>query len=870
MPGVRLGNFEIEALIGHGGSAQVYRARRLGDFAQTVAIKVIAQAAPTYRDHFQRERKILASMEHPRIARLIDGGMTPQGLLYMVMEYVDGAHLIEYAQNQRLGLLARLALFRQVCEAVSYAHLHLIVHRDIKPANIRVTAQGEVKLLDFGVAKLLEAERRGDDYDTATVLTPEFAAPEQMFGAQVTVATDVYALGGVLYQLLVGAPPFDTRGMPLHVAIDTVLHSDVTLPSSAATKHEGPVAAKLLRGDLDAIVMRAMRRKPEDRYASARELSDDIQRYVEHQPVLARRGKTLYLLSRVLRRHRVGFAAAAVSLGAIVVGLVVALGQAERAREAAAQAKAQAARAERTKQLLLSLFGEQDAFNRAAANARQPAALVANGLIAADRDLVDEPLVRADFLHDVGVLQVGLGDYQHGCETLTRAARERAGVHGSDSLQHAESLYEQTSCLMRQGKTEDARGAAAEVHTLLARRGQPWHPLGVMLTLEFAIIDVSGPQAAQVLSQAREAFTRASADEQIPQDARWVRMASLYAGVLEQARQDADAIAAAQEAIRRAEVVQGPDGALLISPSRLLAVLYRRTSDFDRALASADRGVRLARLHFGGSHESVTDLERVRADTLQDLGRLNDAAEGMRRAVASLSSDSTEQLRMGLLKDLGQLELMRGRANEAEGALSEAYMLARKVTGDENGYTWFVAGQWGKALAAQGRLRQAESIQREAVSQMVRIIGAAAYRNALVLEPLAETLSLQGAHVEAIRCAREALALSERQYSPGHRITYSYRHTLAAALEASGTAEALHEAEQILDKAIADIPRSTDASNRVVLADMLYVRGRLHRRARQFDAASRDLEQALALMQNTGAAKSDVIATELARAHQRI
>jgi tetratricopeptide (TPR) repeat protein len=266
----------------------------------------------------------------------------------------------------------------------------------------------------------------------------------------------------------------------------------------------------------------------------------------------------------------------------------------------------------------------------------------------------------------------------------------------------------------------------------------------------------------------------------------------------------------------------------------------------------------------------VTDLERVRADTLQDLGRLNDAAEGMRRAVASLSSDSTEQLRMGLLKDLGQLELMRGRANEAEGALSEAYMLARKVTGDENGYTWFVAGQWGKALAAQGRLRQAESIQREAVSQMVRIIGAAAYRNALVLEPLAETLSLQGAHVEAIRCAREALALSGRQYSPGHRITYSYRHTLAAALEASGTAEALHEAEQILDKAIADIPRSTDASNRVVLADMLYVRGRLHRRARQFDAASRDLEQALALMQNTGAAKSDVIATELARARQRI
>ncbi|HKY93179.1 MAG TPA: protein kinase [Nevskiaceae bacterium] len=323
-PGALLGAFRIDHLIGRGGMAEVFRARRVGDFEQIVAVKLIHTAAQDRIEYFQRERRIVAAMEHPGIARLIDGGVATDGRPYMVMEYVEGTDLVVHAQAHALDLQQRLALFQKVCEAVSFAHEHAVIHRDLKPGNIRVTPGGQVKLLDFGVAKLLEPDRRTDALETATVLTPEFAAPEQLYGEPVTPATDVYALGVVLYLLLAGAPPFETRGQPLHLAIDRLLRSDPPPPSGmAASLPQPPIPPRQLRGDLDAIVARAMARKPLDRYPTVRALSDDLARHLAHEPIEARRGSRRYAAGRFLVRHRSLLAAAGLSwaVGALLVFL---------------------------------------------------------------------------------------------------------------------------------------------------------------------------------------------------------------------------------------------------------------------------------------------------------------------------------------------------------------------------------------------------------------------------------------------------------------------------------------------------------------------------------------------------------------------
>lgn len=335
----RIGAFRITRLVGRGGMGAVYEAMRDdAQFEQRVAIKIIKRGTDTdfARDRFRRERHILAGLEHPHIARLLDGGSTEDGLPYFVMEFVEGESITSYCRRHKLSLIARLKLFRRVCSAVQYAHQKLVVHRDIKPGNILVTEDGTPKLLDFGIAKLLAHEPGEAITQTETALrmmTPDYASPEQVRGLAITTATDVYSLGAVLYELLTGCRPhqFNTHSL---LEIERVICDTETEEPSRAVKRlmDAPAGlARRLAGDLDKIVMMSLRKEPERRYQSVEQFSEDIRRHLEGRPVIARKDTVSYRASKFIQRHKLGMAATLLVILSLIGGIVATSWQARRA-----------------------------------------------------------------------------------------------------------------------------------------------------------------------------------------------------------------------------------------------------------------------------------------------------------------------------------------------------------------------------------------------------------------------------------------------------------------------------------------------------------------------------------------------------------
>jgi eukaryotic-like serine/threonine-protein kinase len=363
-PGTLVGPYRLISLIGEGGMGSVWLAERAdSEYQRSVALKLPHVTSKAGLDErMRRERDILASLEHPGIARMYDGGISADSRPFMAMEYVDGVDLLSYCSERHASLKERLELFLQVCAAVSYAHAHLVVHRDLKPANIMVTAAGQVKLLDFGIAKILEPEVIGDA--TRTVhFSPPYAAPEQLVGLPITTATDVYALGVLLFQLLSGRLPWHISELPLAAALRAMetqapqLSAVIAHQERQTTGHTPAappcVAAGQVRGDLDAIVARALRRESASRYPDARILGEEISRYLRHEPVQARAGAWAYVLRRFLRRNWLPLSAVTAVCLALSVGFAVALWQARRA-------EVQAGRAMATKDFLVGLFRASD------------------------------------------------------------------------------------------------------------------------------------------------------------------------------------------------------------------------------------------------------------------------------------------------------------------------------------------------------------------------------------------------------------------------------------------------------------------------------------------------------------------------------
>ncbi len=404
--GARIGAFIIERLVGRGGMGEVYLAHRTdADFSQKVALKLIRPEAVGRMGHFENERRILAGLEHPGIARLIDGGLAPDGRPYMAMEFVEGRDLISYAKELNLSLDKRLQLFQQICEAVDFAHRNLIVHRDLKPANILVDSEGHARLLDFGIAKLADD---GGGVMTQALLTPEYAAPEQLEGGAITMATDVFALGVVLYELLVGVRPWSLSGSALPASMKRRFDTEATAPSRATSSAES-IPAKYLQGDLDAIVLKALRQEPGKRYQSAAELWADIKRHLRREPVLARGDARGYRVRRFISRHKVGVAAVAAVFVALSVGLGGVLWQAHKTALERDQVLMEVRRTEAVKNYLLLMF-------RTAGENQGNESTTAKEVLDQSAQHVseqyrDQPQTHAEIVQALGALYLYMNDY---------------------------------------------------------------------------------------------------------------------------------------------------------------------------------------------------------------------------------------------------------------------------------------------------------------------------------------------------------------------------------------------------------------------------------------------------------------------------
>lgn len=344
--GTALGRWRILRLVGRGGMSEVYEAERAsGDFEQRAAVKVTqAKIADAQLERFNAERQLLARFDHPGIARVLDGGLASDGRPFFVMEYIDGLAIDSYCDAESAPLLRRLQLFLQVCDAVAYAHRHLVVHRDIKPANVLIDRDGRARLLDFGIAKPLDIGLRQNGaapLSTLTLLTPEYAAPEQLAGEPVTTATDVYALGVLLFELLTGRRPWLLESQPLFRVMQTVLERSAPRPSETARETPTrPIASRALEGDLDAIIAKCLRREPNHRYVTVEALKLDIERSLRKEPVCARGDAPLYTLGRFIRRHRWAVASGMTIALLLIGGIVTTTWQARRAEREAARATA--------------------------------------------------------------------------------------------------------------------------------------------------------------------------------------------------------------------------------------------------------------------------------------------------------------------------------------------------------------------------------------------------------------------------------------------------------------------------------------------------------------------------------------------------
>jgi len=408
----RYGPFLAERLLGHGGMGAVWLARRTeGGFEQHVALKLVAGhlAGDFFAERFRAERQILAGLEHPNIARLIDGGVAEDGTSWLAMEYVDGQELDAYCEARKLGVRERLDLFRQVCAAVSHAHRNLVVHRDLKPANILVTAEGQPKLLDFGTAKLLSpgAEATMTGY---AMFTPRYASPEQLRGDMVTTASDVYSLGMVLYELLTGLPPWGKQRTTLEELRRGVEEQEPRRPSEAC-----PARRAELQGDLDTIVGKALHWDPLQRYQSVDQLSDDLRRYLIGATVSARPSTFGYRASKFIRRYRVGVAAGVLSVALLTGATVVSIHQARLAHEEADKARRVSAFVKKT---LLSTTPNWFGTNSKSASVTD---LLDGAARRVSQDLGSEPASEADMRLTLGRAYSMLGQHAKAQEQEERA-----------------------------------------------------------------------------------------------------------------------------------------------------------------------------------------------------------------------------------------------------------------------------------------------------------------------------------------------------------------------------------------------------------------------------------------------------------------
>ena len=784
--GSRVGPYRILELVGSGGMGAVYLAEREGPHKR-VALKLIHAGMGTgdVRRRFLNEREILAALEHPAIAQLFDGGMTAEGAPYFVMEYVDGLPIDRYCDEHCLPIPDRLALFRDVCRAVAYAHQHLVVHRDLKPSNILVAEDEDgrpgVKLLDFGIAKVLRPDRVPRSVDALTrtqarLMTPEYASPEQVRGANVTTASDVYALGVLLYELLTGHRPYRSRSPLPHELARAVLEEDPVRPSTAVmrteevTGEQGDVETitpadvgqarstsaerlrRRLRGDLDNVVMKALRKEKERRYASAEQLAEDVRRYLEGLPVKARKGTVAYRAGKFVRRHRWGVVVALAFVLLLAGYAATATSQAreiaqerDRAERAAREARREARKAERVTEFVVSVFEVADPGGPRGGRVTAQE-LLERGVQRVGEELGEEPEVEAKLMEVIGRVYRSLSMYEEATPLLEQALAQRRRLYSGDHASIASSLYHLAMLLQRKGRYGEAEPLYREALSMRQRLyGEGAHP------------DV----AESLHGLARLLHRKGRYDE----------AERLY-----------------REALRQRQALYGDDDLSVAASLSGLGLLLRYKGAYDEAEPLLRRGLAISRNLLGPEHPDVTSAVGNLALLLRNRGAYDEAEALLRETLALRQRASGEDHAYAAigLHDLARLLHIKGDHPEAETLYRRALALRSAHQGTSHTATALTMIRLADLLAETSAPAEADSLYRRALGTLRRVYPDEHPRMALAHMGLGQLRFRQGRPGEAEEPLREGLRICREKLPEGHEQIAVAESLLGQGLAALG------------------------------------------------------------------------------------
>jgi serine/threonine-protein kinase len=799
-----LGPYRLLRRLGSGGSGTVYLARRDDEqYKRLVAIKILRsglEGTEIYH-RFLAERQILARLEHPNIARLYDGGSTPDGRPYLVMELVEGLPVDVYCDRHRLSIDRRLELFRGICGAIQYAHQNLLVHRDIKPLNILVTADGEPKLLDFGIAKQLAAEGEESGAQTRTglrLMTPSFASPEQVRGEAVTTASDVYSLGVLLYELLVGRSPYRlSTGLP-HEIETAICEQEPERPSQALVRAAGvepevpagkvaaardarvPALVRRLAGDLDNIVLKALRKEAPRRYPSAAALSQDVENHLLNLPVAARPDTLAYRTRMFVRRHRAAVLAAAAVL-ALVAGFLVSLvlqgRQLARERDKANYALT----------FLVDTFQQADPFHTRGErlSARD---ILDRGAGRVSRELAGQPDVQAALMDAIGRVDLGLGRLDQAAPLLEGALAARRKALGPTSLEVAQSLDHVAAVRFQRS---DFKGSEQLLRQSLAlKRGLPGD---------------HGVEVARTLNQLGDTLARQGA----PKTAEPLHR---------------EALAAA----RRAEGREGPAVA-----ASLIALASRldEQANYPAAEAMLQQGLAMESRLLGEQNADVISHRQALSGLLTNQGKFKEAEAVVRhtieveRKIVSEGPDLAE-----LYNNLAVALTGERRFAEAEALYRRSLAIFRTAYGDSDYRVAETLGNLGGSLEGEKKYEEAVGAHQQALEIRRRLYGPKGPEVGHSLLHLAKAQRELGRPGVSATLAQQAVANLEAAFGPQHPYAAYAHMALGLALLDQGKAEAaeshLRQSVMVLTKSLPSVHPQL-ALGKVELATCLARLGRL-------------------------------------------
>jgi serine/threonine-protein kinase len=828
--GRRVGQYRVQAKLGEGGMSTVYLAVRADDaYQQKVALKVLGYGADRadLAARFRAERQILASLDHPGIARLLDGGTTEDGRPYLVMEHIEGVPLDQYCDTHRLGVDARIDLFRRVCAAVQYAHQHLVVHRDIKPSNILVDALGVPRLLDFGIAKLLEgAEVPGNIEATMTgqrLMTPQYASPEQVGGGAITTATDVYSLGVLLYVLLTGHLPYRLPVTGSDAIERAVVDQDPERPSTAVgrpTRETSPRPSeraagagpetqealsearglrpaqlqRRLRGDLDNIVLMTLRKEPGRRYASVALLSEDLRRYRARLPVAAQPDRLAYRARKFVGRHRAGVAAAATAL-AMIVGLAATMTvQAVRLARQRDEIRAERDKAVTLARLLEQVFAGSDP-SEARGETLTAREVLDKGAARTMAGLEDQPETRATLALVTGRVYQSLGLKERAQPLLQQSLALREGLYGRSDPTVAESLLALATLDQDRGEFAAAEAGQRRALEILRAASLEADPRVGDALNDLSATLISRAQYPEAESVLREALAihrkQRNAQESVAGDL------SNLGSVLRKMGKLKEAEAAQREALAIGRRVFGPVHPKLARQVNNLAVVLKDEGSLAEAEALAREALALTHKLYGAEHPDIALQLSNLGSILQARGAYEEAIATARKGLEMrrrLFGPDHEQVAMSL-SNLGDLLEETGDVRGAWPLYEDALRIQRKVLGGEHPRIALALTHLADLSLARGDLARAESLAREALEIRRKALGEEHADFGTALLTLGSIRSAVRPGQEAEDLLRRGLAVLTKALPANHWRIAEAEGRLGACLAARGKAV---EAEPLL------------------------------------------------------------------------